>query len=268
MTMLSLDPDIGWDNGSHDERLYTGDGDWRPGFIKSECGGYFATMVMLETSTMYSGRGADSFTLSYQYHWATHSALCASSNTLWVNYDDGEAIWFGDQDARRDTRQGDWAPGQVKAECGYTEVMTGFAQQQEGINEFRCSPAYTTVVDDALKASDCTVVDFATSQGYDTWPGAQRAEAGGLGVEKCSGFNCLYDGDWNDWEVPVRQGFCGVNRYIKGFAVDSQDGTTRPVKILCCGAQTYPDGKPCNADAQCSGGRCQSASCQSAVPGR
>jgi hypothetical protein len=250
--MLNLDPGVGWDSGpAHDERMYTLDGDWRPGFSKVECGESFPTMVSLQATNWLSGLGGDSGDplFEYEYHWAAHSALCASSNTLWVDYPHGVSVWFGDQDVRRDTSTLDWAYGLVKAECGYNEVMTGFAEQNEGINEFRCSPAQTLYVGAALQASQCGVVDFDGHEGYDPFPGANR--------DLAPDSYYYYADDVGNWVSPAWNGFCGVNRYIKGFAVDSQNGTTRPVKLLCCGAQRYLAGVPCDADAQCVSGTCQ-----------
>ena len=222
---------------AHDNRLYTGDGDWRRGFSKVECGPGHPAMAGISSSGL-GGVGLDSgdSIFEFEYHWTTQTALCASSDTLYVDWPAGVSVWFGDSDARRDTSTGDWARGLVKAECGNDEIMTGFAQQQEGINEFRCSPANTIFVDEPVEATSCAVVDFDGHEGYDPGvPGAHRA----------------------DWSYGYSKGSCGSNRYLKGFAVDSQNGTTNPVKILCCGAQTYGDGTGCNADEQCYGGTCQ-----------
>jgi hypothetical protein len=214
-----------------DNRLYTGDGDWRYGFSKTECGYSYPTIVSLATEGFINGND--------EYEWSTLAMLCATSNTIWVNYDDGDSNWFGGNDARRDTRQGDWAPGLAKAECGFTEVMTGFAEQTEGINEFRCSPGYTSWVGDPLHATSCSVVDFDGHDGFDPVPNFGPNSRG-------------------DWVSGLDKGSCAHNRYIKGFAVDNEEGTTRPVKVLCCGAQLYPDGAPCNYDEQCLGGNCTS----------
>lgn len=209
--------------GNRDSRLYTGDGDWRYGFSKSECGWSYPTIVGLAVS-LYSSNGHTN------YFWTVEGALCATSNTVQVDYSDGVPVWFGHEDARRDRSTGDWAYRLAKAECGASEVMTGFAQQNEGINEFRCSSAYTFFVGEPLQATNCSTVDFDGNDGYDTFgPGANRG----------------------DWFRGDSKGNCGANRYVKGFAVDTQGGTTRPVRILCCGAQTYGSRVGCNADEQC-----------------
>lgn len=223
-----------------DRRLFTGDGDWRYGFHKTECGPDFPTMV---------GLAARDLRLAWPesgYYWTATDSLCATSNTLWVDYDDGTSNWFGDSDRRRDTSTGDWAPQLVKAECGSNEVLTGWAEQEEGINEFRCSAAYTAFIGDTLVPTSCDVVDFDHHDGYEPWyyPTPNRG----------------------DWASGRDKGNCGANRYIKGFAVDSLNGTTRPVKVLCCGAQQYAAGQWCSNDEQCLWGCGSNSQCNDEPP--
>jgi len=208
---------ITFDAPGPDYRLFAGDGDWRYGFAKTECGPSFPTMV---------GIGS-----VYDY---TPGLLCGTSDVIRVNYWNGVSVWFGPgSDHRLDTSTGDWARGYDKAECASNQVLTGVAEQNEGINEFRCSAASTTVLGTALHATSCAAVDFDGHDGYDYYYGSHRG----------------------DWFYRVDKGSCGVNRYIKGFSV-SRGSSYKANKILCCGPQLTPDGLPCNADEQCAGGRC------------
>jgi len=211
-------------NGAPDERLFFGDGDWRYGFQKVECGLGFPTMVGL--GAIDSGDG-----------WQAESLLCATSNTIAVDYYNGVSMWFGPgTDHRLDTSTGDWAYGYDKAECANNQVLTGMAVQIEGINEFRCSAATTKRLATTLRATSCSVVDFNRHDGYDPHPGSNRG----------------------DWAYTVDKGNCGANRYIKGFAVvkNHSFGIYKPNKILCCGAQLTPSGYRCGEDEQCASGRC------------
>ena len=222
---------------TNDYRLFTADGDWRYGFPKYECGPSRPTMVGFSDQPQLS----DSY-----YWWEMSGFMCATSNVINVDYYVGISAWFGTGDRRRDTSTGDWAYGYDKAECGSNEVLTGMAQQQEGINEFRCSAA-TTKIGEVLHATNCESVDVRVNGGQEPpyYPGSYR------------GF---------DWDYGADKMNCGTNRYIKGFAVDVKPGhQTKVMKLLCCGPQLYPGGVACNADEQCLFGMCNSGRCQDPV---
>jgi len=211
--------------GFGDHRLYTADGDWRYGFDKTECGPAQNGLPALSTMVGLSAAVGGPFSL-----------LCATSNVIDVDYAHGVSVWFGPgSDRRRDTSTGDWAYGYDKGECGPNEVLTGVARQAQSINEFRCSPATTTMLGSPLQATSCSVVDFNRHDGYDPFPGSNRG----------------------DWAYTYDKGNCAANRYIKGFAVaKGQPPYYYNNKILCCGAQLTARAGRCNADEQCASGVC------------
>ena len=116
-------------NDFQDFRLFTGDGDWRYGFSKTECGSMYPTTVGISAAPVIN-------TFWDKSYFNTTGMLCANSDTILVDYWHGVSVWFGTGSHMRDTLFGDWAYGYDKAECANNEVLTGLAQQQEGINGF------------------------------------------------------------------------------------------------------------------------------------
>lgn len=108
----------------NDDRGYTGDGDWAPGYWKGECA---ATDVLVGASRSTT-------------QGAIHDVLC--KKFLYTpNAAAGSTLVFTTRDSRRDTSTGDWDPGYVKGECGYFEAVTGLAQTPDNVTRARCAAA-------------------------------------------------------------------------------------------------------------------------------
>jgi hypothetical protein len=183
-----------------DERFYTDDGDWSPGYAKAECGSIPQLndgfpIVAGVGSDQFCPRGAGCFLQSYV-------VLCANAPLL-VNQAVGYTLHTSFGDARRSTIWGDWAPGHNKAECGEREAITGLSTAGDA----RCSAVWDSWPG---TAASCRVLTF--DSGDDREPNVLRN-----------------DGDWAPGDY---KGECGSNRYAKGVARAIRGAGFS--SILCC----------------------------------
>lgn len=106
---------------AHDDRGFTGDGDWAVGMFKGEC----ASSLPLTGVSRIPGSGVRNV-----YCNGASSSMQASDTTL----------NFASADDRRNTSTGDWDVGFIKGECPSGEAMTGLAQTPSGvIDRARCA---------------------------------------------------------------------------------------------------------------------------------
>jgi hypothetical protein len=186
-----------------DDRLFTADGDWRPGDYKAECGG--SSSLLGGVSTTWSQvcdctfLGLYCTCLSGGY---TQDALCISSN-VYVEPYQGITLDITSGDDRLDTSLGDWSYGNKKAECARNQVITGLAQNAYGVLQgVRCSASNIN------HGVNCSVLNF---NGHDDEESNSR-------------------GDWSPgyWKAE-----CSPGRYMKGIAIASPGGP-QPLAALCC----------------------------------
>jgi hypothetical protein len=115
-------------------------------------------------------------------------------------------------DQRRAARNGDWAYGQWKLECGAGEYVAAVSEN----------------------ASQC--------QGDRRFHAVRCAQGNNLG-NSCS-VRTLDNGDdrgtdfTGDWDFGAYKGECAANEYVAGVSVDP--GSGRPHSLLCCGSQAAP----------------------------
>jgi hypothetical protein len=186
-------------------------GDWAYGLWKGDCG--YNTPVVKGMSFEPTNDNN------------TGAVLCGSESYAFNEFG-WYTLWFNNGDNRRDTRWGDWAYGQWKAECGATDMVIGIAQEASHDSNrdvimclpttrmtppTYCYPAYS-------HSRVTTVVGFnpTTGQQYlaQEWTSQRFSTTGGN-----------WGGGW-----PMLQ--CSDNEYVKGVSRGA-DGQS-PV-ILCCG---------------------------------
>jgi hypothetical protein len=124
----------------------------------------------------------------------------------------------GNADQRRTERNGDWAHGYWKLECGEDEYVTAVsenAMQCFGDRRFhavRCAKGTSL-------GKSCTVRNVDA--------GDDRAST-----------------ETGDWDFGNFKAECGSNEYVAGISVSP--GTGRPHSLLCCGAGSAPSQQACS----------------------
>jgi hypothetical protein len=107
---------------THDDRGYTGDGDWAVGLFKGEC----ATGLAIGGVSRITGSGVR----NVYCNEPLRPTLVSDTTLNFTTFDD-----------RRSTAMGDWDFGFLKGQCPAHEVMTGLAQTSNGvISKARCAP--------------------------------------------------------------------------------------------------------------------------------
>jgi hypothetical protein len=192
---------------NQDVRLYRGpyattfsNNDWSPGYTKAECGfvsgsgdlGWMMGLALHKERRCGGGFYNDCF----DFVWNT-TAICSDLPAFILQRAKGVRISVANGDHRLDTTLGDWAYGYRKAECGKTQVLTGWSQGGAGI----CTPMSTG----GLGPAACNVRWFVDS------------DSRGMP-------------DRGDWSPNNFKGECGPGEYIKGVATTSQVA----VALLCC----------------------------------
>jgi hypothetical protein len=202
----------------HDDRLFTDDGDWSWGDYKGECGN---TNVVVGVSSTKAG----SCNFSGCRPEATHRLLCSNDPKMYFaefGYTVGgwgTRVPYGEE-ARADTSTGDWAPGMVKLECGYSDAVTGVAQtpwtSAAGGLSFDGSVLHGLRCGHVLNSKGpqfCTVMNFHDRD-------ARESTIRG------------------DWDRGYYKGECAPGRYVKGiaqwFETMESDAGSRARRILCC----------------------------------
>jgi hypothetical protein len=237
--------------GGCDTRDYTNDGDWYPGFCKTECAapatgissafdaayrcGTAPTVAPLDPGP---GPGPDPGS-PYNYHFEefSHLLACGNNTSPAVTLGTGYTLHFTTSSDRRFPTVGyDWTGGLPSGECDNFSAITGVASDDHwhggeicsshgalatarayGIVGARCSnlaglPGLAAV------AANCQVLEFDD---------ASVNEAGG---------GTTFVG--TDWDYGFLKGECGDGRFIKGISHSiERQGSTRATKILCCGIQ-------------------------------
>jgi hypothetical protein len=105
----------------------------------------------------------------------------------------------------------DWDPGNIKAECGFHEIVTGVAQSESNeIDAIQCNSA---AVGTGALQSHCNVLKFDNQN-------------------HCSG-NCT---GGQDWAVGFQKNTCGSWQYVKGVSKKGnlQTSNGEISAILCC----------------------------------
>ncbi len=103
-------------------------------------------------------------------------------------------------DTRRSSREGDWAPGEIKTECNVDEIVSGMSQAADSsgaLGHLRCSPAGAQFTD------RCEVRD-----------------------------NSWAVGGQNDWDFGYAKAECAADKFVVG--VSTVPGSRKARKILCC----------------------------------
>jgi MYXO-CTERM domain-containing protein len=181
------------------------------------------------------------------------------------------ALVFDCGDQRRDTSTGDWQPGDLKAECGATQAMTGLSAS------VTLGTAHAALCDADEGAvfthASCRAVAFDTGDNRGTtatgdWDvgynkgecavgeyvaGVSQAAGGALksilcckgavthascAAMKFSAGNARESTASGDWDFGYDKGECGAGRYVAGAS--QQVGSGQAHAILCCGGEELP----------------------------
>ena len=241
-------------SGGCDTRDYVGDGDWYPGFCKTECAAAATGMsssfpaqngvcgtIVTEAPPLDPGPGpgpdpGSQFTFHFEEF--THLLGCGNGTPA-VLLGTGYNLNFATANDRRSptVTVAGWAsdPSLVVGECDNTSAIVGVASDDHwqaqvcihpggqwakrgyGIGGARCSTLANPPGAVLVGATNCKVLDFTSTS---------VNEAGG---------GTSFVG--TDWDFGFYKGECGDGRYIKGIAHPIVGGgSARATKILCCSA--------------------------------
>jgi len=106
----------------------------------------------------------------------------------------------------------DWDPGNIKAECGFHQVVTGVGQTESGeIDAISCSQGNVST---GASSGSCKVVKF-------------------IAGDNCLDGNCSGSGNW---DPTYNKTMCRSSQYIKGVSKRYQavNGLGEISAILCC----------------------------------
>jgi hypothetical protein len=212
-TCSGVDQYASYEFSVHDDRGYTGDGNWSGTDYKGECDHNLG-----EYMTGISANGA-----FISPELRPHRALCVQDGHRLDLY--GSTDWNGRLHShtvvggtdRGDTGTGDWDYGFYKTECGRTEAMVGISQTtSHQVSRILCAPMNQV----RSNISSCSVLTYSN-----------------VSDNRLNTLSANWDQppDTNDWDPGYSKNECGLKQVLKGVSSNTMTGEIHA--LLCCDQQ-------------------------------